>query len=1155
MVSGMFSPVQAKAVASLENYPSVDELPENTTISNPFNFFDVANDPNGDGYVSTVAEWDARKEEIQDLVQHYWLGYRWKTPESAVRGLQKVEDEPNTYNYNGFEWFGMTLGGKTLNVGTEFNNLKATLTSEAVVVGTGDTALNFGPADTEEEAIDLAIAAWNAGYSVAYEADPMDWFSSAGVAVMKQKTGDITRDTIPGVTRKKYTNLIEITNEDRLDEESNPVKASFSYTVKMPTDEQKIAAWGSADVQVPFVIDIGGAAAFSADNLNPQGYALVSFDPTAIYPDDSQASDGISRDGVYTALYPYDANSYEYASGALMAWSWGVSQIISAMEQPAEDSSMTLGEAYGLDPTRTVVTGHSRYGKAAMLAAAFDDRISICVPSEPGGSGIQSYVYSVEGKIFNFNTYAKADRVYGKTEVPTVSYGSGNSWFPETAAAFVGKDNKIPFDADEIISLVAPRPFFVVSGIDSHWLGNEGGVASVQAASEVYDYIGSNEIEKNNIAIRCRESDHVFYNRDFCFALAIMDREFKQTGDETLHVQDLFPAGTGISGMSYPAKDYNTVSEFTYHPFEINSSFLPWSSANKYVLWTNQDNFLTNHNVTIVAHSDAPDVDLVLPDGVTKIDATSHNGDEFIFNLTKEQSIYGRYQLVTVGEEKANRSVYFSAISVSDALRHGTTKGDEGEENRVLGFASKLANTKENPPLVYVGGSETPETMSFTGERVVPETTGLMGYGVWFHDNLFARIAEEGWDDTKTFDIKNLQFVTMPGYAFELSFSDIAASAEDNGKKDANLFTKPISWNVERYNNGEADVYPAIPDTLEERQIIDNGGIVVRPIAPAKTVTDFDTSITSITGVSSDSGRKIIITFSEPLNQGEFGFGLDIASKWTTTWTPDGKQVIIKIDKNDVTKDVSEANLIIFRLMDLDGNLISGPIERTVDFGGAGTSAGNAAGNTTGSTPGTTTVVTPTIAPTATPTVEPTVAPTETPTVEKPVITFASYKKTMELGKSYTFKIRTKDLTEDSVITWASTKAGVAVVGKNEGQVAVTVKATTLGKDTIQVKLNGEVVANVSVKVIKGKTPIEISFTNLPDTMYVGETYTVNLSTNNDIVKDFYWKTTKSGKAVVALNRGKLTATIKAKTAGNDVVQIKIGNDVVASQKVVVKAK
>lgn len=162
---------------------------------------------------------------------------------------------------------------------------------------------------------------------------------------------------------------------------------------------------------------------------------------------------------------------------------------------------MTLGELVRLDPAKTVITGHSRYGKAAMFTAAFDDRISICVPSECGGSGIQSYRYKVEGKIFNFNTsaYAKADRVYGKTEVPTVTYGKGTSWLPETAAMFVARDNQIPFDPVEIIALVAPRPFFTVSGIDTHWLGNEGGVASIVAAEEVYDFVGTTEIEKTTL--------------------------------------------------------------------------------------------------------------------------------------------------------------------------------------------------------------------------------------------------------------------------------------------------------------------------------------------------------------------------------------------------------------------------------------------------------------------------------------------------------------------------------------------------------------------------------------------------------------------------------------------------------------------------------
>lgn len=907
----------AAAEGPLEGYPGIEELPEVDTINNPFAFFDAKNDPNGDGAVSNTEEWEARRQEIRDLVQRYWLGYRWPTASEDVSGKYSIVYEDNSASYGGF--WGI-WGACVFNLGDEFIKLRDALMAGTVEVN----GVTYGPAATKAEAKTMAVEAWNAGYSVHYVGEP-PW-GTEGDAVFVNTTGEITLDTIPSRVRPVYQVTITVRNPE------SGVTASFDARLNVPTPEQVEANWGDRDEQVPFVIDIGGSAAFSAANLNAQGYGLVSFTPTDIYPDDSNADDGISREGVYTTLYPYDKDTYEYASGALMAWSWAASQIVTAMENTAEGASLTLGELVGLDPARTVITGHSRYGKAAMFTAAFDDRISICVPSEPGGSGIQSYRYKVEGKIFNFNVsfYPKADRIYGKTEVPTVSYGNGNSWFPETAAMFVGKDNQMPFDAAEIIALVAPRPFFVVSGIDTHWLGNEGGVASVKAAAEVYDFIGENETEKNNIAVRARQSDHVFYNRDFCFALAIMDREFKQGADDTkLHVQDLFPEGVGISAMSYPAADYDQVSDLNSYPFEINSSYIPWASANKYVLWTAQETFLTGHDVTITAYSDAPDVALVLGDGVTEVAASSHEGDCFTFNLTADQSIYGRYTLRTVGEEKESNEVFFSAVSLSDALRHGTTKGDEGEENRVLGFASRLANTKENPPLVYAGDETEPCSMTFTPERVVPEDTSLLEYGILFHDALFIRLANAGWDAEKTFRVENLKFVSMPDYTFAFCMSDIAASAENNGKQDAALFTKPISWAVERYNNGPAgDEWPQVPDTVEERAILEGGGEITRPTAPERVETAFDTEIVSAEAVRGDAETTITITFSESLRKGEWAVGMDAAEAWMTSWNEDGTAMVLTVENDQMRAD--EIHLIIFRLMDLEGNLIGGPAELTV---------------------------------------------------------------------------------------------------------------------------------------------------------------------------------------------------------------------------------
>jgi len=904
------APVTSLATSSeiWPGYPGVDQLPAINTIPDPFKFFDVKNDPNGNGAVSTPAEWDARKNEIKDLVQHYWLGYRWPTQAKDVVGeFNKVVEIPNSIN----------IWGTDINLRDEFDKLSAKLLAGQVVVNN----TTFGPAKDQDEANQMAIDAWNAGYSITIKL--FGWLN--WTVVFKDNGGTINK--APDATKMVKRNVVTITNPD------TKKTARFFITINNPTDQQKIDVWGSKDVQVPVIIEIGGTLSQThVATMNKQGYADIVFTPTDIYADDSDPSDGINRSGVYTTLYPYNKDKYEYASGAEMAWGWAASQVISALEQktPDGDGNQTFGQELGIDPAKTLVTGHSRYGKAALFAAAFDDRFSICLPSESGGSGIQSYRYKVEGKIFNFNTYPKADRVYGKTEIPTVSYGGGSSWFPEQAANFVNKDNQLPFDADEIISLVAPRPFFATTGIDAHWLGNEGSVASVQAASEVYDYIGKDEIEKTNIAVRARESNHALYNRDLPFVVAIMDREFKQTDDKKLHVQDLYPTGDGsLNSMSYPAKDYSNVGEFNSYPFDINSSYLPWSSSNKYTLWTTQENFLVGHSVTITAHSNAPDVKLYLPDG-TNVSAAGHNGEVFSFNLTEDQAKYGRYELRTVGGDKANRQVFFAAVSLSDSLRHATSKGDEGEENRLIGFSSRLDNNAENPPEVYIGGKQT--TISFTPNRTPDEETTLLEYGIQFHDKLFARIANEGWSASKTFDIKNLKFVTIPGYTFEISFSNVYASAANSGKEGAANFTQPISWNVEKYNNGPAEVWPIIPDTKAEKDTFLAGGTVSRPDAPAPKTTNFKAEVTSVKSVINGDKTDVVINFSEPLNKGEFGFGLNAAKKWETNWNENGTQVTLSIANGDLTTDTTTGGLIIFRLKDAEGNLIGGPIEKTFEL-------------------------------------------------------------------------------------------------------------------------------------------------------------------------------------------------------------------------------
>lgn len=149
----------------------------------------MKNDPNGDGIVTDITEWEARRTEIRDLIQHYWLGYRWETAAEDVSGKYEIVYEDNTASYGGF--YGI-WGACVFNLGDEFRKLSAALLEGKVTVGDK----TFGPASTKAEAKQLAIEAWNAGYSVHYIGEP-PW-STEGDAVFVNTTGAITEETIPG---------------------------------------------------------------------------------------------------------------------------------------------------------------------------------------------------------------------------------------------------------------------------------------------------------------------------------------------------------------------------------------------------------------------------------------------------------------------------------------------------------------------------------------------------------------------------------------------------------------------------------------------------------------------------------------------------------------------------------------------------------------------------------------------------------------------------------------------------------------------------------------------------------------------------------------------------------------------------------------------
>ena len=94
-------------------------------------------------------------------------------------------------------------------------------------------------------------------------------------------------------------------------------------------------------------------------------------------------------------------------------------------------------------------------------------------------------------------------------------------------------------------------------------------------------------------------------------------------------------------------------------------------------------------------------------------------------------------------------------------------------------------------------------------------------------------------------------------------------------------------------------MWPAIPDTLEERQALERGETITRPEAPEKTVTAFDATVSGEAALS-DTALTITLTFSEALRTGEYAVGMDIAEAWETAWNADGTQMTLTVPADEL---------------------------------------------------------------------------------------------------------------------------------------------------------------------------------------------------------------------------------------------------------------
>ncbi|MBH1939545.1 hypothetical protein I5677_01400 [Mobilitalea sibirica] len=295
-------------------------------------------------------------------------------------------------------------------------------------------------------------------------------------------------------------------NNLKITVEANGKKISYNAMFSVP-DKSKVKM---PEGGYPVIMAFGWLTQTAYANDN--GYAVITLDTSQI------AADNTSRTGVFYELYPY-GDVWQKQTGTLMAWSWGFSKIIDALENGA-------GSELGISPNNTILTGVSRWGKATAVAGAFDKRIRITAPSCSGAGGMAAFRYKSEGKTYDYSSIGIATPHVMTANEPLSSLQSSGErqWFNDKFLQF--KDvNTMPFDQHLLAALTAEEDrymFITGSYLYEDWTNPPSMWLTYLAAREVFEFLGLDK----NIAIHIHKEGHMVTDEDMVYLIDFANHHF-----------------------------------------------------------------------------------------------------------------------------------------------------------------------------------------------------------------------------------------------------------------------------------------------------------------------------------------------------------------------------------------------------------------------------------------------------------------------------------------------------------------------------------------------------------------------------------------------------------------------------------------------------
>jgi len=254
-----------------------------------------------------------------------------------------------------------------------------------------------------------------------------------------------------------------------------------SYPLVNVDIQLTLATPANASGPVPVIVEFGFAPRPRAANAPPapapppegtwqeqlarKGWGYAVLVPTSVQADNGA---GLTRGiiGLVNKGQPRDVDDW----GALRAWAWGASRALDYFETDR-----------AVDAKRVAIEGLSRYGKAALVAMAYDQRFAVGFIASSGAGG------------------AKIHRRHFGEQVENVAGQSEYHWMAGNYLKYAGPltPNDLPVDAHELVALCAPRPVFISAGsleVEGRWIDAKGMFLAGVGAGPVYRLLGKRDI-------------------------------------------------------------------------------------------------------------------------------------------------------------------------------------------------------------------------------------------------------------------------------------------------------------------------------------------------------------------------------------------------------------------------------------------------------------------------------------------------------------------------------------------------------------------------------------------------------------------------------------------------------------------------------------